>query len=160
MVSTRKYRPFWVSISISDLNQNSGFGCTIHCGESTGKKIGKSYLCALMSHIRALSPNSVTLKCAIHYLPKESEFGRPKNKWNILGIICPKFFWSHIFIFLFSTFSWTFQIPSLTAKYGFWVTSYKIVVYGCEVTLLQYFSQACEHIYCKVFPIFSKNIFS
>ena len=83
----------------------------VHCSRSTRQKTGKSYLCALMSHIRALSPNSVTLKCAIYYLPKESEFGRPKNKWNILDIICPKFFWSHIFI-SFCFFSWLFQIPS------------------------------------------------
>ena len=75
------------------------------------QKTNKLHLCALMSHICALSPNSVTLKCAIHYLPKESEFGRPKNKWNILDIICPKFFWSHIFI-SFCFFSWLFQIPS------------------------------------------------
>ena len=84
----------------------------MQCCESIRQKTGKSHLCALMSHIRALSPNSVTLKCAIHYLPKESEFGRPKNKWNILGIICPKIFWSYNFTFL----CWPFQIPSLSAS--------------------------------------------
>ena len=89
----------------------------MQCCESIRQKTGKSHLCALMSHIRALSPNSVTLKCAIHYLPKESEFERPKNKWNILGIICPKFFWSYIFIFLCS-FSWSFQIASLSASHA------------------------------------------
>ena len=27
----RKYRPIWVSVSVSDLNQNRGFGRTLHC---------------------------------------------------------------------------------------------------------------------------------
>ena len=38
--SDRKYRPIWVSVLVSDLNQNSGFGCTLHCNPlqgSTGK---------------------------------------------------------------------------------------------------------------------------
>ena len=30
-VSARKYQPFWVSVSISDLNQNSGFSLTLIC---------------------------------------------------------------------------------------------------------------------------------
>ena len=29
MVSARKYRPIWVSVLVSDLNQNSGFGRTL-----------------------------------------------------------------------------------------------------------------------------------
>ena len=28
-VSAEKYLPIWVSVSVSDLNQNSGFGCTL-----------------------------------------------------------------------------------------------------------------------------------
>ena len=111
------------------------YGRTLQCSESTGTKKGKSYLCALMSHIRALSPNSVTLKCAIHYLPKESEFGRPKNKWNILGIIIPKFFWSHIFIFSWS-FSWPFQIPSLSASQAY---CFKILKFFLNLVHVPYY---------------------
>ena len=27
----QKYQPIWVSVSVSDLNQNRGFGCTLMC---------------------------------------------------------------------------------------------------------------------------------
>ena len=99
MVSARKYPPFLVSILISDLNQNTVVSQS-GPGQSTGKKWWIVPLCTDEPHSRFVTEFCHVEMCAIHYLPKESEFGRPKNKWNILGIICPEFFWSHIFIFL------------------------------------------------------------
>ena len=110
MVSARKYPPFLVSILISDLNQNTVVSQS-GPGQSTGKKWWIVPLCTDEPHSRFVTEFCHVEMCAIHYLPKESEFGRPKNKWNILDIICPKFFWSHIFI-SFCFFSWLFQIPS------------------------------------------------
>ena len=112
MVSARKYPPFLVSILISDLNQNTVVSQS-GPGQSTGKKWWIVPLCTDEPHSRFVTEFCHVEMCAIHYLPKESEFGRPKNKWNILGIICPEFFWSHIFIFL-CFFSWPFQKLSLS----------------------------------------------
>ena len=38
----RKYNPIWVSVSVSDLNQNSGFGRTLICTESVLVQLGLS----------------------------------------------------------------------------------------------------------------------